>query len=152
MLRAELYVRIVYKIVLSLLTIFAYMFLALEAPPTINPCQPSPCGPNSECREINNSPSCSCLANFIGSPPNCRPECVSNSECASHLACINNKCADPCPGICGQNAECRVVSHTPNCVCLSGYTGNPFVQCLLNPRNATLFITYFCVLLTIIVF
>ncbi|RZC36333.1 hypothetical protein BDFB_000151 [Asbolus verrucosus] len=87
-----------------------------ETPPTpINPCQPSPCGSNAQCKEINGSPSCSCLPEFIGSPPNCRPECSSNTECASHLACINNKCKDPCPGTCGSNAECRVISHTPNC-------------------------------------
>ena len=96
-----------------------------------NPCQPSPCGPNSQCRETNGSPSCSCLPEFIGSPPNCRPECSSNSECANHLACINNKCKDPCPGTCGASAECRVISHTPNCVCLAGHTGDPFVQCTL---------------------
>ncbi|CAH1999190.1 unnamed protein product [Acanthoscelides obtectus] len=46
-----------------------------------------------------------------------------------HLACINQKCKDPCPGICGQNAECRVVSHTPNCVCQPGYFGDPFTLC-----------------------
>lgn len=95
----------------------------------INPCQPSPCGPNSQCKAIGDSPSCSCLPDFNGSPPNCRPECVSNSECPNHLACINQKCKDPCPGICGQNAECKVVSHTPNCVCLSGYIGDPFTLC-----------------------
>lgn len=94
-----------------------------------NPCQPSPCGPNAQCKEINGSPSCSCLPEFIGTPPGCRPECSSNSECANHLACVNNKCKDPCPGICGSSAECRVISHTPNCVCLPGYTGDPFVQC-----------------------
>ncbi|KAJ4432717.1 hypothetical protein ANN_21354 [Periplaneta americana] len=96
-----------------------------------NPCQPSPCGPNAVCQVAGDSPSCSCLPDFTGSPPNCRPECVSNSECASHLACINQKCRDPCPGSCGANAECRVVSHTPNCICPSGFTGDPFVQCLV---------------------
>ncbi|KAG8227100.1 hypothetical protein J437_LFUL007437 [Ladona fulva] len=100
-------------------------------PPPVNPCQPSPCGPYAECRVIGDSPSCSCLPNYIGSPPNCRPECVSNSECSSHLACINQKCKDPCPGLCGANAECRVVSHTPNCVCLLGYVGDPFTHCLI---------------------
>lgn len=97
--------------------------------PQINPCQPSPCGPYSQCRVAGDSPSCSCLSDYIGSPPNCRPECVSNSECASNLACINQKCKDPCPGACGLNAECRVVSHTPMCVCISGYVGDPFSQC-----------------------
>lgn len=94
-----------------------------------DPCKPSPCGPNSECRVINESPSCSCLPEFIGSPPNCKPECISNSECASQLACINRKCKNPCPGICGLNAECSVISHTPNCVCILGYYGDPFSHC-----------------------
>lgn len=106
------------------------LFLIVEpTPPPINPCQPSPCGPNSICKVAGESPSCSCLPEFIGAPPNCRPECISNSDCANNLACINQKCRDPCPGSCGQNAECRVISHTPNCACLSGFTGDPFVQC-----------------------
>jgi hypothetical protein len=100
-------------------------------PVQINPCQPSPCGPNAECRVVGESPSCSCLPGYSGAPPNCRPECVSNSECPSHLACMNQKCKDPCPGTCGQNAECRVVSHTPNCICISGYHGDPFRNCLI---------------------
>lgn len=69
------------------------------------------------------------MPGFIGSPPNCRPECISNSECAYNLACINNKCKDPCPNSCAQNAECRVVSHTPMCVCSAGYVGDPFTFC-----------------------
>lgn len=104
-------------------------FIAVIQQEPINPCQPSPCGPNSECRVSGDSPSCSCLPSFVGSPPNCKPECISNSECPSNLACINQKCKDPCPGICGENAECRVVSHTPNCICIAGYEGNPFVRC-----------------------
>lgn len=95
----------------------------------IDPCRPSPCGPNSECRRVGESPSCSCLRGFIGSPPTCRPECVSNNECVNNLACIRQKCSNPCSGLCGPNAECRVVSHTPMCVCLPGYVGDPFSQC-----------------------
>lgn len=104
--------------------------------PQENPCQPSPCGFNSLCKVVEESPSCTCLPSFVGTPPNCRPECVSNSECENHLACINQKCQDPCGrGICGLNAECRVVSHTPNCACLTGFNGDPFVQCLLEERK-----------------
>lgn len=99
-------------------------------PEIINVCKPSPCGPNALCQVINDSPSCTCLPGFINSPPNCRPECVSNSECLAHHACINQKCKDPCPGSCGENADCRVVSHTPMCVCSIGYTGDPFTQCV----------------------
>lgn len=107
------------------------IYSAVEEPvvtPT-DPCQPSPCGSYSECKNIENTPSCTCLPNYIGSPPNCRPECVNNAECSHNLACITQKCKDPCPGACGINAECRVISHTPNCFCINGYIGNPFVQC-----------------------
>lgn len=69
------------------------------------------------------------MSEFFGVPPNCRPECTSNSECPNHMACINNKCGDPCVGACGSVAQCRVVSHTPNCVCPPGYVGDPFVSC-----------------------
>jgi hypothetical protein len=127
---------------------FKTCFVAEDVPPPVpvNPCQPSPCGPNSQCKVSGDSPSCSCLPNFQGSPPNCRPECVSNSECANHLACINQKCTDPCPGTCGSNAECRVISHTPNCVCLLNYVGDPFSQCIPKPRKIIIFDQY--VLLT----
>lgn len=96
-----------------------------------NPCIPSPCGPNSQCQVNGNSPSCSCTPNFIGSPPNCRPECVSNNECSYNLACINMKCKDPCPGSCASNALCNVISHTPRCSCPPSYNGDPFTQCIL---------------------
>lgn len=103
---------------------------AKTPPLSVNPCQPSPCGPNAMCRVVNDSPSCSCLPEFIGTPPNCRAECVVNSECSSQLSCINNKCRDPCVGSCGVNSDCRVVSHTPNCVCPEGTTGDPYTQCV----------------------
>lgn len=99
----------------------------------VDPCVPSPCGPYSTCVvTAAGSPSCSCLPAHLGAPPNCRPECISNSDCSYQLACINQKCRDPCPGSCGLNAECRVVMHTPNCVCIRDYIGDPFTAC--NPR------------------
>lgn len=113
-------------------------FLAPVQPEPINVCQPSPCGPNAQCQISGNSPSCSCLPEFIGSPPYCKPECISNSECPTNLACINQKCRDPCPGSCGANAECRIISHTPMCVCSSGFVGDPFVQCTPKPGKKTL--------------
>lgn len=96
----------------------------------INPCQPSPCGPNSICRVINNHAVCSCVTNYIGAPPNCRPECVVSSECPLDKACSGQKCKDPCPGTCGLNARCQVVNHNPICSCKSGFTGDPFVRCV----------------------
>lgn len=100
-----------------------------------NPCQPSPCGPNSLCKTVGSSPACSCLSEFVGQPPNCRPECVTNSECANNQVCQNQKCQDPCPGLCGQNALCRVISHTPMCYCETGYMGDPFVLCSPIPQR-----------------
>lgn len=95
-----------------------------------NPCIPSPCGPNSQCRVVHEHAVCSCTPGYIGSAPNCRPECVVSSECAQDRACVNQKCVDPCPSTCGQNARCQVVNHNPICSCSPGYTGDPFIRCL----------------------
>lgn len=109
-------------------------FVAIKIEP-VKPCSPSPCGPNSQCREVNNQAVCSCLPNFIGSPPGCRPECVSSSECPLTQACINQKCADPCPGTCGLNAVCTVINHSPICGCKPDFTGDPFANCYPIPRK-----------------
>lgn len=103
--------------------------------PETNPCRPSPCGPNSKCRNINGLAVCSCLPNFIGSPPNCRAECVVNSQCSPDLACINQKCTSPCPDSCGINTQCKVINHSPICVCNLGFTGDPFMKCFPAPRK-----------------
>ena len=50
---------------------------------------------------------------MIRSVPNCRPECLSNSDCDSSKACLRQKCVDPCPGSCGLNSQCHVRSHSP---------------------------------------
>ncbi|KAF4526820.1 hypothetical protein B566_EDAN018173, partial [Ephemera danica] len=101
--------------------------------PISDPCQPSPCGPNSQCRQINGQAVCSCQPNYEGSPPNCRPECVVSSECPSNRACTNYKCRDPCPGTCGLNARCEVINHNPICSCPAGHTGDPFTRCYREP-------------------
>lgn len=95
---------------------------------------PSPCGPNAICQAINKLPSCSCMENYIGSPPNCRAECTVNSDCPSNKACINQKCRDPCPGSCGLQTECHVHQHAAICSCREGYTGNPFQSCYINEK------------------
>ncbi|KAJ9598210.1 hypothetical protein L9F63_011093, partial [Diploptera punctata] len=105
--------------------------------PQKNPCKPSPCGPFSNCRVINGHAVCSCQANYIGTPPSCRPECVVSTECPQDRACVNQKCVDPCPGTCGLDARCQVVNHNPICSCMPGFTGDPFVRCLKEePRPA----------------
>lgn len=101
----------------------------IELPISSNPCHPSPCGPNSHCREINGQSVCACIPGFYGSPPQCRPECVVSSDCSLDKACSNQKCIDPCQGSCGFKAICRVVKHNPICSCPPTLTGNPFVSC-----------------------
>jgi hypothetical protein len=106
-------------------------FLTAPIEPEIRqPCNPTPCGANAECRELNGAGSCTCLPEYHGDPyTGCRPECVQNSDCDRTKACVNNKCKDPCPGVCGINAECRVQNHGPICLCLIGYEGDPTRVC-----------------------
>lgn len=102
-------------------------------PPFVHPCTSSPCGPNSECQSNGMNYTCQCMPNYVGSPPNCKPECLSNAECASHLSCIDERCKDPCEDdICGNSANCHVANHTPICKCPKNYTGDPFVACTLD--------------------
>lgn len=93
------------------------------------PCIPSPCGPNSQCLERNGHAICSCIAGYLGNPPNCRPECYSSSDCLPMYTCLNNKCVDPCPGACGVNAICQAVRNKAHCECSNGFTGNPYTIC-----------------------
>lgn len=108
----------------------------VDTEPTVrNPCSPSPCGPNSLCRAINNQAVCTCQESFVGVPPNCKPECVVNSECPQNKACYKYKCTDPCSGTCGIEANCRVINHNPLCSCPQGKTGDPFSRCFPEPGN-----------------
>lgn len=107
--------------------------------PRKQPCTPSPCGPNSICKVVNDHAVCSCQTDFIGSPPACRPECVVSAECPLTQACLANKCQDPCPGTCGQNTKCQVVNHNPICSCSEGHTGDPFTRCYIMPSKLSCF-------------
>lgn len=95
----------------------------------IDPCKPSPCGPNSICHATSSGAVCTCQMGMLGSPPTCKPECVVSAECSLQKACINKKCIDPCPGACGFNAKCHVTNHAPVCSCDTDFTGDPFVRC-----------------------
>lgn len=96
----------------------------------INVCDPTPCGLHSICVVEGKRPVCSCLADMIGSPPFCRPQCVLNSDCSHNEACINQKCQNPCASdICGRNTECRVQTHIPICNCMPGFHGDAFTEC-----------------------
>lgn len=76
------------------------------------------------------------MPDYFGDPyQSCRPECVRNSDCPSNKACQQQKCRDPCPGTCGTNADCRVTTHIPTCTCRSGYTGDPYRYCHVEPAQ-----------------
>lgn len=109
----------------------SYVASVSATPRPADPCNPSPCGPNAICQGAG---MCECIPEYTGNPYEaCRPECVLNPECPRDKACLRNKCRDPCPGTCGQNAQCDVVNHIPVCSCPQGYTGDPFTNCRVLP-------------------
>lgn len=80
-------------------------------------------------------------------------QCQRHIDCKQNEICAKNKCIDPCKeqgfissssvnfigvgggadgghDICGSNAECLVVGHTPVCKCRQFYSGNPYVACV----------------------
>merc|ERR1719412_972207 len=81
-----------------------------------DPCDPSPCGPNTECSVTpNGNPICRCLPNYI---PN--PDTITGCK----------EKPDPCnPSPCGTNAECIPNGDNANCKCPPGHQGDPFVFC-----------------------
>lgn len=109
-----------------------------------NPCEPSPCGSNSECHVVNNRAACSCRAGYLGAPPACRPECAVNSDCPTNKACINRKCRDPCIHSCGLDAICNVVGHNPICICPENFPeGDPFIRCYKKSKKIFYSIVFF---------
>ena len=102
----------------------------------IDPCNPSPCGQNAICTARSRAGACQCIPEYFGDPyVACRPECTINADCPAALACVNLHCVDPCPGVCGVNAQCRAVNHAPTCTCNPGYRGDPFTACSLIPQS-----------------
>lgn len=107
--------------------------VVIEEIKRVDVCNPSPCGSNAECLAQNGLAVCVCIHGQRGDPyVSCRPECASNAECNNNLACIGQKCRDPCPGTCGIQAKCQVIGHNPICSCPVGYSGDPRVQCKID--------------------
>ena len=100
----------------------------LLAPPA-DPCNPSPCNVNGQCRVVNGAAVC------------IYPECVINQDCPRDKACFAQKCSDPCVDACGVNALCQVVNHNPVCSCPQGYIGSPRISCQLQPQEPGKFST-----------
>ena len=67
-----------------------------------------------------------------------RSECVFDSGCPDHQACIHQKCKNVrCTTSCGRNAECEANNHNAVCKCASGFTGDPYKVC---EKGQTIFI------------
>lgn len=117
------------KVVYLCLIIYINLYCDFLVQDPVNPCATAVCGPNSQCREINGQPICSCVPTFVGTPPACRPECVVSAECPQNEACVKQKCVNPCIGACGLRATCQVINHNPVCACAPRHSGDPFVAC-----------------------
>lgn len=92
------------------------------APPHIpctlpkNPCDPSPCGPNTQCSLLSNGfAKCTCLPGYLESPNTIRG-CIE----------ITNPCE---PNPCGTGASCDP-TRSPVCFCKEPTTGNPYRNCV----------------------
>ena len=80
------------------------------------------------------------MHDFISAP---KPECTLDYECPNHLACIQEKCQDPCfTHSCGLNAECKVKNHRAYCVCLFGFVGDPYTICEERKKQKQLVLPY----------
>ena len=111
-----------------------------DCPPTqacvnrncVEVCDQIQCGRNAICRsDYSHHARCYCLDGYRGNPlVSCeRPECTSNNDCPFHLACLNERCQDPCN--CAPGAQCRVDNHVATCKCLPGYVGDAYTRCTL---------------------
>jgi len=81
--------------------------------------------------------------------------CLRHTDCPSSMVCHNSACTDPCQlkntfdksnissfhysldstpnkneNMCGLNAKCSVIEHTPVCSCEKNTYGNPYVGCV----------------------
>lgn len=102
---------------------------------------PNICGPFSNCTILKNTVICLCQYGYTGTPPNCKPDCVINSECAPNKACVKNRCINPCSNLCAPNSHCRVINHKATCICKPGFTGDPMKRCLkTESKNLDLFL------------
>lgn len=81
----------------------------------MNPCSPSPCGPNTQCTILSNGfAKCTCLDGYIESPNTVR-------------GCVEAR--NPCePNTCGIAARCDP-NRIPPCYCPDNTVGNPYKSC-----------------------
>ncbi|KAJ8668693.1 hypothetical protein QAD02_010356 [Eretmocerus hayati] len=86
----------------------------------VNPCQPSPCGPNTDCRPTRDYAyaRCGCLPGYFGDPRSAQgcelgQDCVVDDDCPENRACVDSLCQNPCVD---PDIECP--PSQPSCVVL----------------------------------
>lgn len=116
----------------------------------ISPCiYDNPCSTRAECRVNNHIAMCKCPEGMIGNPYiECRtlpgPECTVDGDCPARMACLSNKCQNPCTVLepCTRPSECEVVPSLPVrtmiCVCPSGYVSSGSGTCKPTTPIATI--------------
>ena len=103
------------------------------------------CAKNSSCINLQGSYECQCLPGYEGDPyrEGCilpiqlKHGCNSDFDCPLVQKCdiSSGECFDPCfekgklKQKCGQNAICKTENHHSECICASGYEGNPYKTC-----------------------
>lgn len=107
----------------------------------VNPClYDNECSPRAECLAQNHMAVCKCPHGLIGNPyidckPEIKHECIYDTDCSSTLACIDNKCKDPCTELtpCNLPSKCQVIPSAPVrtmiCICPDGYISSGSGTC-----------------------
>ncbi|ROT61488.1 hypothetical protein C7M84_020740 [Penaeus vannamei] len=111
----------------------------------ISPCAyEDPCSPTAECVNHEHEARCRCPPGTTGNPkvqciPIVEPECRVDGDCESQLACIDERCVNPCAVLdpCDDTAICKVVDTLPVrtmlCVCPDGMVIEQGGSCDLLP-------------------
>lgn len=89
-------------------------------------CDEDTCALNAICTGRRHQPQCECRPGYRGNPfvqcdvpreppTKVEPECKQDADCPSQLACINQRCANPCatPHVCTPQQTCHVLDTLP---------------------------------------
>lgn len=112
----------------------------------VNPCvYENRCAPNALCIPTNHAAVCRCPDDLPRGNPSslCEkldvqvapPECTQDFECERDLACISEKCVNPCREIapCDSSAICKVINSVPvrtmMCVCPDNWAPDESGRC-----------------------